>query len=298
MHKQAPLLPQKKTAELLLTIPSFGWLLFFFTIPILILLTLSFKESSYDGNFIEGLSLQSFRILLEKSTLLITWRTVWISSLTTLLSVLISIPLAYTLAKLSKRVAQTVLLFIFIPTWSCFLVRIFAWKTLLHPDGFVKHLFVLLGFCSESTSLLYNDMAILFAMLYSYSTFALLPIYNAASKFNFHLLDAAHDLGASRWTSIIKIFIPNIMHACRTGALLVLIPAAGAYVIPDLVGGAEAEMLGNKISQRIFFDRNIPEACVLSLLLACVIILLAFFVNRTKNSSLHPPIPKQRRKNR
>jgi len=288
MLKQSPLLPQKKITELLLTLPALGWLTFFFTIPILILLTLAFKESSYDGNFLEGFSLQSFRILLEKSTIAITWRTIWISLLTTLISVLISIPLAYTLARLSKKAAQTILLFIFIPTWSCFLVRIFAWKTLLHPDGFVKQLFVLLGICSESTSLLYNDLAVLFAMLYSYSSFALLPIYSAASKFNFYLLDAAHDLGASRFTSIVKIFLPNIMHACRTGALLVLIPAAGAYVIPDLVGGAGAEMLGNKISQKIFFDRNIPEACVLSLLLASVIILLSFFLTRSKKTPSPP----------
>jgi spermidine/putrescine transport system permease protein len=284
MKSKASLLPQKKTTEIFLTLPSLGWLIFFFTIPILILFTLAFKESSYEGNLIEGFSMKSFHILWEKSTLLITLRTIWISLLTTFLSVLISIPLAYTLARLSKRAAQTILLFIFIPTWSCFLVRIFAWKTLLHPDGFVKELFVLLGLCSESASLLYNDYAVLFAMLYSYSSFALLPIYGAASKFNFQLLDAAHDLGASHFTSFMKIFLPNIMHGCRTGALLVLIPAAGAYVIPDLVGGAEAEMLGNKISQRIFFDRNIPEACVLSLLLVFVIILLSFFLTRSKKT--------------
>lgn len=281
--KQSLSLSKKKSTELFLTAPSLGWLILFFSIPILILFCLSFKETVYDGTLKEGFSFRSFRILLDPSTIAITWRTIWLSLLTTLLSVLLSIPLAYTLARLPKKKAETILLFLFLPTWTCFLVRIFAWKTLLHPDGFVKHLFVVLGICSKSSSLLYNDMAILFTMLYSYSSFALLPIYNASSKFNFHLLDAAHDLGASRCTSFWKIFLPNIMHACRTGALLVLIPSAGAYVIPDLVGGAEAEMLGNKISQKIFFDRNLPEACVLSLLLAGVILLLSAFLTRSKS---------------
>lgn len=287
--KQSPTISKKKSTELLLTLPSLGWLTLFFAIPIVILFCLSFKESAYDGTLIEGFSFRSFRVLLEQSTLSITWRTIWLSLLSTLISVLLSIPLAYTLARLSKKKAETILLFLFLPTWTCFLVRIFAWKTLLHPDGFVKHLFVLLGLCSPSSSLLYNDMAILFTMLYTYSSFALLPIYNASSKFNFHLLDAAHDLGASRFTSFWKIFLPNILHACRTGALLVLIPSAGAYVIPDLVGGAEAEMLGNKIAQKIFFDRNLPEACVLSLLLAGVILLLSAMLTRSNSKTTHSP---------
>ena len=284
-----PIFTQKKTVELLISSPSLGWLTFFFTIPIFILLALSFKEATYEGNFLPGFSLHSFQVLCEKSTLIIMWRTIWLSSLATFISVLLSIPIAYTLARMPKKIAHSILLLIFIPSWSCFLVRIFAWKTLLHPDGFLKHLLIGMGICSENSSLLYNNYASLFAMVYSYAPFALLPLYNAASKFNFQLLDAAYDLGATQFTAVMKIFIPNIMSACRTAATLVLIPAAGAYIIPDLVGGTDGEMLGNKIAQKIFFERNIPEACVLSILLATVIFILSRFISKTRNTTHYAP---------
>lgn len=289
MKNRIPIFTQRKTTEMWLSLPSLGWLSLFFTIPILVLLTLSFKEATFEGNLLPGFTLSSFRVLLDKGTLAITWRTIWLASSATLISVLISIPLAYTLARMPKKISQAILLLIFIPSWSCFLVRIFAWKTLLHPDGFLKHLLVATGICPESCSLLYNNYASLFVMIYSYAPFALLPLFNAALKFNFQLLDAAYDLGASRFTALIKIFLPNIMPACRTAAMLVLIPAAGAYIIPDLVGGTDGEMLGNRIAQKIFFERNIPEACVLSLLLATVIFILGRSISKKKATSHYAP---------
>lgn len=285
MKEKILVLPQKKSIETLLTLPSLGWLTFFFTIPIALILTLCFKESSQETPVSNIFSLQAFQVLTEPNTWFITARTIGLALLATLLSVLICIPVAYSLARLKKCHAETFLLLIFIPSWSCFLVRIFAWKTLLHPDGFLKHMLSYLGLCPENGSLLYNNYAVLFAMIYSYAPFALLPLYNAAAKFNFQLLDASYDLGATRLQAIVKIFLPNIIAACKTAALLVLIPAAGAYIIPDLVGGTESEMLGNKIAQNLFFSRDIPTACVLSLLLACVILILARCISTARASS-------------
>lgn len=287
MKDQSNMLSQKRPVEWLLSIPSLGWLTAFFTIPMLVLFALSFREATFEGDILPGFSLEAFSVLSDKSTLAITWRTVWLSSAATTISVLLSIPLAYAMARLPKKWASIVLLLIFIPSWSCFLVRIFAWKTLLHPDGLLKHFLTSLGLVSETSSFLYNNYASLFAMVYSYSSFALLPLYNAASKFNFRLLDAAYDLGATRFQAMMKVFVPNIMPACRTAALLVLIPAAGAYIIPDLVGGTDGEMLGNRIAQKIFFERNIPEACVLSLLLGIIIFAMSQVISKVKTSSCH-----------
>ena len=130
-----------------------------------------------------------------------------------------------------------------------------------------------LHLADNSTMLLYNQWAVLTVMVYTYLPFAILPIYSAAEKFDFSLLDAAKDLGASSFYAFRNIFLPSISKGIGTAIMVVLIPALGAYLIPDLVGGPTSELIGDKIAQRVFIDRNLPHASALSALL-----MLAVFV--------------------
>nr|WP_166154338.1 ABC transporter permease [Neochlamydia sp. AcF84]NGY94286.1 Spermidine/putrescine transport system permease protein PotB [Neochlamydia sp. AcF84] len=262
-----------KLEELALTMPSFIWLIIFFFIPTLVIFTFAFKPSDPFGGIGQGWTLENIYTLLDASYLLLIWRTVWLSVLTTVFCLACALPVGYQLARASTRTRQLILLLIIVPFWSSFLVRIFAWKALLHPEGFFKNFLVQLHLADPSISLLYNSGAVLLVMVYTYLPFAVLPIYASASKFNFQLLEAAADLGSTRLYAFVKVFLPSIRKGLGTATLMVFIPAIGAYVIPDLVGGTQSEMIGNKIAQRTFIDRNLPLASGLSALLSIIILL-------------------------
>lgn len=259
--------------EVSLTFPSFFWLLFFFLIPTLIVFAFAFRAKDYYGGIGSEWTLETIRSLADFNYLVLIGRTVWLSAIATIICLAMALPIGYQMARSSSSVRSILLLLIVMPFWSSFLVRIFAWKSLLHPEGFFKHLLVKMHLVSPEASLLYNATAVILVMVYTYLPFGILPIYAAASKFNFQLFEAAMDLGASRLKTFIKIFIPGIQKGIWTATLMIFIPAIGAYVIPDLVGGAHNEMIGNKIAQRTFVERNLPLASALSSLLAVGVLL-------------------------
>lgn len=263
----------KCKTEWLLTFPSFGWLILFFLIPTLIVFAYAFRPFDIESGLGKGWSLESIRSLANPSYLRLIFRTLWLSALTTFISILLAVPVGYQLASISKRWRHFLLLMIVMPFWSSFLIRIFAWKTLLHPEGFFKKTLTALHLIDPSTSLLYNSGAVLLVMVYTYLPFAILPIYAAASKFNFQLIEAAMDLGASRAKAFFQVFIPGIQKGILSAMVMVFVPAIGAYVIPDLVGGTSSEMIGNRIAQRTFVDHNLPQASALSALLALIILI-------------------------
>jgi spermidine/putrescine transport system permease protein len=261
-----------KSREWLLTLPSFGWLLTFFLIPTLIVFAYAFRPYDIEGGVGEGWTLDTIKSLFNPSYLVLIFRTLVLSIMTTLLCILLALPVGYQLASLSKQWSHLLLLLIVMPFWSSFLIRIFAWKTLLHPEGFLKQSLIALHLIDPTSSLLYNSGAVLLVMVYTYLPFAILPIYAASSKFDFQLFEAAMDLGATRGQAFFKVFLPAIRKGILSGMVMVFIPAIGAYVIPDLVGGTSSEMIGNRIAQRTFVDRNLPQASALSALLALVIL--------------------------
>jgi len=269
---------KKPLQQSLITLPSFGWLTFFFLVPACIVYMFAFKRADITGAILPGWSLDSLKTLLDKQSLALTWRTLWLSLVTTAGGLCLAIPMSYYMATRTPSNQRRLVLFVMIPLWSSFIVRIFAWKIVLHPEGIVKMLLVTCGLSKPNTPLLYNDLAVLIVMIYSYFPFAVLPLYSAASKFDFSLFEAAMDLGATKRRSFFTVYLPAMIPAILTAGLMVLIPAAGAYVIPEVVGGSGSEMLGNTIARRIFLDRNLPVASALSLLLSLVVFIPAVII--------------------
>ncbi len=259
--------------EILVTLPSAGWLAVLFVVPALIVVAISFKPTDPLGGAGAGWTLDTLKSLGNPNYPAILWRTLWLSITTTALCILLATPVGYCLARLEKKWRQMVLLLVVVPFWTSFLIRIFAWKMLLHPEGIIKQALAGLGIVSPETPLLYNQWAVLLVMVYTFLPFAILPVYAAAEKFDFRLIEAARDLGARRFQAFCRVFLPGIRRGLFTALLIVFIPALGSYVIPDIVGGPGAEMLGNKIAQRVFVDRNLPHACALSLLLILAVLL-------------------------
>ncbi len=278
----------KKLRELLLTFPSFMWLFIFFLVPTVIVFCYAFKPYDMHYSISDEWTLDTVKSIFSADYLVIIWRTLWLGFVTTIVCLSLSIPIGFFLAQASERTQKLVLLLIVMPFWSSFLVRIFAWKTLLHPEGFFKNVLVFFHIVDPDTVLLYNLTTVIIVMIYSYLPFAILPIYAQAVKFNFYLIEAACDLGASTRKAFFSIFIPGIRRGIMTALVMVFIPAIGAYVIPDLVGSTQNEMIGTKIVQRVFLDRNLPQASALSAFLCLIILVpmgISALLKTTKNES-------------
>ncbi len=274
--------------ELLLSAPSIFWLVLFFLIPSFLVFAIAFKTADASGVIDDTWSLQTIKNILRSEYISVIWRTIWVSVVVTIICLMLAIPVAYWISRQSPKYRYWYLLAVIVPLWTNFLIRIFAWRILLNPEGVLRKTMIAIGILPEDVFLLNNIGSVIIVTVYTSLPFAILPIYAAAEKFNYSLLEAAQDLGASRFKAFHSIFIPGIKRGIFTAILVVLIPAMGSYAIPDLVGGVDGEMLGNKIAIRASAYRNLPEAAALAALLSIIItipILLAMIKNKRLSKS-------------
>ena len=275
--------------ECSLTAPSMLWLLVFFLLPTLIILAIALKPADPSGGIADGWTWHTLFSLRNPNYPEIIFRTVWLSAVTTTITLAVAIPIAYYIARCKPWKRDLVLFLTIIPFWTSFLIRIFAWKAVLHPDGILKSILVFCHLASPDTLLLYRPEAVLLVMVYTELPFAILPLYAAAEKFDFSLIEAAMDLGAGRLRAICSVFIPGISSGLLSACLMVLIPCIGSYVVPDVVGGIGSEMIGNVIAQKTFVDRNLPAASALAALLTLsMLIPLLFFLKGNKRKNQEP----------
>jgi len=274
---------RRRMGEWLLSIPSVVWLILFFALPTLLIFGLAFRPATINGGIGPGWTLETWFRLGNPSYPSILWRTLWLSLSCTVICIGLGVPVAYWIARLPEKARQWALILIILPFWTNFLIRVFAWRILLHPDGLVKQALMKLNLAEMNDQLLYNHWAILLVLVYTYLPFAILPLYAAAEKFDFDLLDAARDLGAGRWEAFRKVFLPGVRVGMLTAILIVFIPALGSYAIPEIVGGPTSEMIGNKIAQRVFSERSLPDASALSAVLAIGVFLPLLMVYLYRN---------------
>jgi spermidine/putrescine transport system permease protein len=275
---------QRRLEEWLASLPTLFWLSLFLVIPTLLVFAIAFRPANPYGGIGAGWTLDTIRSLSNPAYLAIAWRTVWISFATTVLCLLLAVPTGYFIARAPEKWRNRLLMLVIVPFWTSFLVRVFAWRSLLHPEGLIKKILEGLGLAGPQATLLYHPAAVVLVMVYTFLPFTILPIYAAAEKFDFRLVEAARDLGARPFQAFRKVFLPGIRRGLLTAVLVVFIPALGSYIIPDLVGGPSSEMLGNKIAQRVFVDRNLPLAAALSgvLILAVLAPLVAVLILQRK----------------
>ncbi|MGL6169309.1 MAG: ABC transporter permease [Fusobacteriaceae bacterium] len=257
---------KKINLGVLYTAPITFWLGIFFVIPMLIVLTYSFlKKGTYGGVELE-FSLEAFSIFQDTLFFKILMRTVYISLIITLITVALGIPTAYYMAR--SKYKKELLFLIIIPFWTNFLVRIYAWIAILGNNGFINSILSKIGIAP--IQFLYNSWAVIIISVYTSLPFAILPLYAVVEKFDFSLIEAARDLGATNRQSFFKIFIPNIKSGIITAVLFTFIPNLGSYAVPKLVGGTKTIMLGNVIAQHLTVTRNWPLASLISATLILV----------------------------
>ena len=260
--------PLSRNRGPLYSTPMAVWFTLFFLAPIAIIFIFSFLKRDMHLGVSWEFSLEAYRYLTDPVLLSITGRTIFTAFIATLITILIALPCGYFIAR-SKH--QTLfLLLIIIPFWTNFLIRVFAWMNILGNNGFLNELLLRLGLINDYISFLYNQNAVILVLVYMYLPYAILPLYSTIDKFDFSLLEAARDLGAGKYTSMIKILLPNIKGGIFTAVLFTFIPIFGAYAVPMLVGGMDSYMLGQRIADFLKGERNWPRAAAISVVLTLV----------------------------
>jgi len=267
--KNSPKKPQaKKNYGPLYSAPIGGWFTVFFLAPIIIILAFSFMRRGVFGGVEWEFSLAAYQSLAAPGILRIALRTLIISLIATTITILIALPCGYYMAR--SKYQTVLLLLIIIPFWTNFLVRVFAWMNILGNAGFINEWLLRLNIINTHLSMMHTQGAVVLVLIYMYLPYAILPLFATIDKFDFSLLEAARDLGASNFSAIRKVLLPNIKGGIITAVLFTFIPTFGAYAVPQLVGGMHSYMLGNIIADQLLRARNWPFASAITIVLTAI----------------------------
>lgn len=256
--------------------PMGVWFTIFFIVPIVIIVVYSFMTKSIYGGVEYKPSLEAYRQLFSAAYLKVILRTIYITVMSTLITIIIALPCGYAMAR-SKH--QTLLLIlIIIPFLTNSLIRIFAWKTILGENGLLNGIgmFFYKIFHHWSTEgfvpgkFMYTRGAIILVSVYMYLPYAILPVFTAVDRFDFSLIEAARDLGANKPVSMFKVLIPGIKSGIVSSLIFTFIPIFGSYTVPQIVGDKNSYMLGNIIVDQINHARNYPLASAFSVLITLI----------------------------
>lgn len=244
-------------------LPSYVYLIFFFALPLVTVFVFSFASRSRTGRpILADWNLDSWTRLLDPLVAGIAWRSLWLAAVNTALCLVIGYPLAYWIATRRKASTRSILLIlVLIPFWSNFLVRTYAWRTLLDSNGLVTQIGQATGLWDQ---MLFTTPAVFIGLLYGYLPFMALPLYAAIERLDWDLVEAARDLYASGWEAFRRVTLPLSRPGIIAGSVLVFIPSLGAYVTPDILGGAKTTLLGNYIVTQFGAARNWPFGASLS----------------------------------
>ena len=296
MNRLRKLLPGGR--HLVIGVPFF-WLLLFFLLPFAIVLKISFAEADVaippytelfqyvDQQLQLVMNLGNYLFLAEDELYLSAYLgSLRIAFFSTLLCLLIGYPMAYAIAQASKQMQTVYLLLIMMPTWTAILIRVYAWMGILSSSGVLNDLLMGLGLIDTPLQILNTDVAVYIGVVYSYLPFMVLPLYANLVKHEPSLLEAAADLGAHRIASFWKITVPLSKNGIIAGCMLVMIPAVGEFVIPELLGGPETLMIGKVLWQEFFNNRDWPVAAALAVVMLAILIVPIILLNRNQAKEL------------
>jgi putrescine transport system permease protein len=220
-----------------------------------------------------AISLDSYALILGdplyRHALLLSLKVAGISTLVCLLT---GYPMALAIARAPDRYRNALLLAVMLPFWTGFLMRINAWIGLLQDDGWINTALVALGLGAHR--LLYTDTAMYLGIVYTYLPFMVLPLYARLTQLDPALLEAAADLGAPPRAAFWRVTVPLSLPGVWAGVLLVFIPAVGEYVIPELLGGPQAQLIGRVLWEEFFNNRDWPTASALAVTLLVVLLII------------------------
>jgi spermidine/putrescine transport system permease protein len=253
-----------------------GWLAIFFVVPLIIIFVYSFFERGVYGEIVYTFTFDNYLRSIDPIYALTLWRSVYISVLTTIICLILGYPLALHISRQSENGKKIMLMLLIVPFWTNFLVRTYAWIFILRTEGLLNTILGGLGLISSPIELLFTETAVVIGLVYTYLPFMVLPIYVSIEKLDKSLFDACKDLGANSWQSFKKVVLPLTKPGIISGCILVAVPSLGAYITPDLLGGAKNLMVGNLIQIQFLSARDWPFGSALSFIVMAIVLMLLF----------------------
>jgi spermidine/putrescine transport system permease protein len=252
--------------------PSLAWIGVFFLGPLAVMLAYSLARRGAYGTVEWVLGLANYAQALDPLYLGVYWRSLRIALVTTVLCLLVGYPAAYAIARMApERWKATLLVLAVVPFWTSFLVRTYAWRFLLQDEGLVNAALGWVGLPAQK--LLFTETAVMLGQVYGELPFMILPLYAAIERLDPRLLEAAADLGAGAAERFRRVTLPLTMPGVVAGVVLVFVPSLGAFITPDMLGGAKSMMIGSLIQDQ-FVQRNQPFGAALANLLAVAVLVL------------------------
>jgi spermidine/putrescine transport system permease protein len=270
--------------------PGTFWLLVFFIVPLSFLFVMSFSDKAIingeisitEYDYLSGIT--NYIRSVDPLYLTIMWKSIWVSALATVLCLATAYPIAFGICFAPDRWKPILLLLVVLPFWINLLIRTYALIAVFRTQGYVNLALGTVGL--GPFDMLYNNFAVIFGLVYVYMPFMVLPLYATIERLDKSFLEASLDLGASQFTTFLKVTVPLTMPGIITGVILVFIPCLGSFLTPDLLGGANAVMIGNVIERQFKAANDWPFGAALSFMLMyatfAALMLRAFLAKRSK----------------
>ncbi len=275
------------------------WLLLFFAVPFVIILMISFARTQVgsppytwlleyvDGAFSLKLSLGSYAALIKDNQYLLAYlSSIKIAVISTLLTLLIGYPMAYVISRMSPAARNVAMMLVVLPSWTSFLIRVYAWIGILDRNGLLNQLLLKIGLIDAPLQILYTPTAAYIGIVYCYLPFMVLPLYANLVKLDNRLLEAAYDLGAKPWQAFLRITLPLSRTGIIAGCMLVMIPAVGEFVIPEMLGGPDTLMIGRVLWGEFFNNRDWPTASAVAIVMLALLLVPILLFNRMQQREL------------
>ena len=269
--------------HLVIAIP-YVWMLLFFLIPFAIILKISFAEvqiaippytdlvSYAEEKLNVVFNLGNYLYLLDDEMYLDSYlQSIQVATISTLLCLLIGYPMAWAIVHSSPAMRIALLMLVVLPSWTSFLIRVYAWIGILKNNGLINNFLMWLGVIDEPLTLLHTNATVYIGIVYAYLPFMILPIYTALMRMDYSLVEAASDLGARPYRTFLSITLPLTKSGIIAGSMLVFIPAVGEFVIPELLGGPDSLLIGRVLWQEFFNNRDWPVASAVAVVMLIIL---------------------------
>lgn len=276
-----------------LMFPGAFWLIIFFTIPLMWVLVISFSSRDELGFPSQPATLDNYRTLVQDIRfnpsisiengltiklfdglyLNLLWQSIWLSFITTIITLILAFPVALFMARLPRKWRTVMLFLVMIPFWTNFLVRTYALLFLFRGNGPINLLFQALGL--PAINLLFTPTAIIIGLVYGNLPFMILPLYTSLEKFDWTMIEAANDLGANTLRAFTRVMLPLVSPGLVTGAILTFVPAVGSYITVELMGGGRVNMIGRSIAAQFSDTANWPFGSAMALVLMVIVTIAA-----------------------
>lgn len=270
--------PPRLTGWLLLS-PMLLWLGLFVVAPTAILVVYSFCKRDALGQVVYEFTTANYARILDPIYASIFLRSLWYAALTTVICLVVGYPMAYFIARSPARRRSTLLMLVMIPFWISFLLRTYAWISLLKAEGLASALLQAMHLVTGPLHILYTPAAVIIGLVYTYLPFMILPIFTSAEKIDNALIEASLDLGAGPWRTFGHIIVPLTKPGIFAGILLVFVPSIGMFAVTDLMGGARVSMIGNVIQNQFGQARNWPFGSALGVTFLVLFVITFWFLH-------------------